>query len=207
MQAHDTCPMLELGERPCVGRPSQAYAALPRRMGQCWSSADGQATRLGSLRQEEQAILSMMWTLQPALTIRRLPAPTRLANSYRPPPPWTASCSLPASDSEGPLSGPAGHVTAPSRPSSRVRATFWTPSSLRMRAGPGASPTPCPSSCARRGLTATARTQSHTEYSSKALHKPCFGLLPCTRCADFSLPSFSMDSTCDACTLGTRTAE
>jgi hypothetical protein len=81
--------------------------------------------------------------LPPALMGRRLPAPARLANSCRPPPPGTASGTLPASDFEGLLSRPAGHVTAPARPSSRVRATFQTVSSLRTLTWLGASPMPC----------------------------------------------------------------
>lgn len=69
--------------------------------------------------------------------------PCALGELVPPAPPRTASGTLPASDFEGLLSGPAGHVTAPARPSSRVRATFQTVSSLRTLTWLGASPMPC----------------------------------------------------------------
>ena len=90
--------------------------------------------------------LSMLSTLrgsrQPLWDVGYRPLRAWRTRAARPPP-RTASGTLPASDFEGLLSGPAGHVTAPARPSSRVRATFQTVSSLRTLTWLGASPMPC----------------------------------------------------------------
>jgi hypothetical protein len=154
--------------------PSQSYAALPRRMGKRWSPADGPATHPGSLREERATPFDAVDAprLPPALMGRRLPAPARLANSCRPPPPGTASGTLPASDFEGLLSGPAGHVTAPARPSSRVRATFQTVSSLRTLTWLGASPMPCSPRRVHDMAWPPLRRQSLTEGTAARLLAP-----------------------------------
>ena len=55
MPPQDTRSVLDLDKRLCVERPSQSYAALPRRTGQRRTSTDGQATHRRSPRSEEQA--------------------------------------------------------------------------------------------------------------------------------------------------------